>query len=203
MVISATARPVRLVADPTVATLTVEGPHTLFREGATLRVEGPDRAGGYQVERKGSLARWLSQASSMGSPLTIRINPTLDVVADVMAGSLDAYGLRGTFTFTVSAGSLKAVDCSGPFDGSVQAGSAKLDGRVESGESSLRVASGSLDLRLLPGSDVHVVGRSEMGEVKVDGRHTGNGRSADVTVGSGKAVLRIDVSMGSAKVHTP
>ncbi len=205
LIVLATARPVRLVADPTVATATVEGPHTVYREGGVMRIEGPNGSGGYQVDRKVGLARWLSQASSMGTPMVVRMNPELPVEVEVMAGSLDVYGLRAPLTFTVVAGSLKADDCSGPFTGNVQAGSAKLETRLLRGESTLRVASGSVDVRLLDGSDVRVVARSELGEVKIknaDGVAKGSG-SGEVTVGAGTASLRIDVSMGSAKVRVP
>src|SRR6059058_1416269 len=39
--IQASARPVRVVGDPTVATITVDGPHAVRRDGGTLRVEAP------------------------------------------------------------------------------------------------------------------------------------------------------------------
>src|SRR2546430_2278387 len=82
----APARPVRVIGDPTVATITVDGPHTVRRDGATLRVEAPvaagaDPEGSYRYERKTGLSRWISQATLLGVPMTLRVNPDLELDA--------------------------------------------------------------------------------------------------------------------------
>lgn len=212
--IIASARPVRVVADPTVDTLTVEGPHTVRREGSSVRVEAPvggdqQAPGDYRYERRTGLSRWIQHASSLGIPMTVRMNPALDLEVDVMAGSLDVTGLRSSLAFTVTAGSLRAVDCSGPLRGTVRAGSAKLDLRPVAGASSVRVESGSVVLTLQHGSDVRVRARAELGEVKIiDGRGRttkavqGEG-SHESVVGAGTATIDVDVVMGSLKVTTP
>jgi hypothetical protein len=210
----ASARPVRVVADPTVDTLTVEGPHNVRREGSSVRVEAPvgadpQASGDYRYERRTGLSRWISQASSVGVPMTVRMNPDLELEVDVMAGSLDVTGLRGPLSFTVTAGSLRAVDCAGPLRGTVRAGSAKLDLRPVAGASSIRVESGSVTLQLQHGSDVRVRARAELGEVKVLDHHgtsakvvQGDG-SYEVVVGSGTASIDLEAVMGSLKVTTP
>jgi hypothetical protein len=215
VVVQASARPVRVVADPTVATLTVDGPHTVRRDGGTVRVEVPvtpssDGPGSYRYERKAGLSRWISQATLLGVPLTVRLNPDLPLEVEVMAGSVDITGLRSELTFSVTAGSLKATDCTGPVVGTVSAGSARLDVRPTSGRSHIRAESGSVDLRLQPGSDVRVTARAELGEVKIkalDGSSStkvvqGDG-AHEVVLGSGTALVEVDVVMGSVKVRTP
>jgi hypothetical protein len=214
VVVHSSARPVRVVADPLVASFSVEGPHSVRRDGATARVEVPvagtaDEAGTYRYERKSGLARWIGQATFVGVPLTVRMNPELALEVEVMAGSVDLGGLRGEVTFSVTAGSIKATDCSGPFTGTVRAGSAKLDLRPTAGASRLRVESGSVDLRLQPGSDAKVRAHAELGEVKVRGWDGSSTRVVDregsyeVVVGAGTASVDLDVVMGSVKVTTP
>jgi hypothetical protein len=232
--ITASARPVRLVGDSTVATVTVDGPHSVRRDGATLRVEAGSpvgaaaaaRAGSYSYERKTGLSRWLSQATLLGVPLTVRIHPDLAADAEVMAGSLELVGLRGPVSFSVTAGSVRSQDCSGPFTGVVRAGSARLEVCPTSGHSSVRIESGSVVLTLRPGSDVRVTGRTDLGEFKVSGPDgaarvpsgdgaarvpSGDGAARvpsgdgghEVVVGAGTATFELDVAMGSAKVRLP
>ena len=214
VVVHSSARPVRVVADPTVASFTVEGPHSVRRDGATARVEvpvagTPDEPGSYRYERKTGLARWIGQATFVGVPLTVRMNPDLALEVEVMAGSVEMNGLRGEVEFSVTAGSIKASDCSGPFTGTVRAGSARLELRPAAGASRLRVESGSVDLRLQPGSDAKVRAHAELGEVKVRGRDGSSTRVVDregtyeVVVGAGTATVDLDVVMGSVKVTTP
>jgi hypothetical protein len=219
IVIQSSARPVRVVADHTVDVISAEGPHTVRQEGGTLRIDAgaqgsgaPAPPGSYRFERRGGLSRWLSQASIVGVPLLVRVNPRLRVDMEVMAGSLEVMGLQGPFAFSVTAGSVRATDCSGPFTGAIRAGSAKLEVRPTAGASSIRVESGSVDLRLLPGSDVRIRARTELGEVKVRSAD-GGGRSwsgsggdnntQEVVLGAGTASIDLDAIMGAIKVRTP
>src|SRR6185369_6367663 len=102
--VQASGRPVRVVADPTVATVTVEGPHNVRRDGTTLVVDAPvagasDPEGSYRYERKTGLARWISQATLVGIPLTLRVNPDLELDLEVLAGSLAVSGSHGPLRF--------------------------------------------------------------------------------------------------------
>lgn len=215
MRITASARPVRLVGDHTVDTVAVDGPHSVRREGGTIRVDATplggtasDVPGSYRYERKTGFSRWLGQSSLVGVPLTVRVHPSLAADAEVMAGSLEIVGMSGPVTFSVTAGTVRAQDCTGPFTGSVRAGSARLEIRPTAGHSLVRVESGSLDLRLQPGSDVRVTGRVDLGEIKVraaDGtqRIINREELKDVVVGAGTGTFELEVAMGSAKVRLP
>jgi hypothetical protein len=211
--VHASGRPLRVVADPTVATVTVEGPHNVRRDGATLVVDAPiagsaDPAGSYRYERKTGFARWISQATQAGIPLTLRVNPDLELDVEVLAGSLAVSGTHGPLRFSATAGSVRVFDCDGPVHGTVRAGSARLDVRPRTGSSSVRVETGSVDLRLLPGSDARVLARAELGEVKLrtpDGstsRVVDREGSHEVVVGSGTATFELDAVMGSVLVRT-
>jgi hypothetical protein len=214
--VSATARPVRIVGDPTVATITVEGPHTVVRDGAVLRVQAGSNAatdgsgapGSYSYERKTGLSRWIAQAGSVGVPVTVRVNPDLVVDAEVMAGSLEVVGLHGPVAFTLTAGSLRLHDCTGVVNGVVRAGSAVLQVRPTQGHSMVRVESGSVDLRLMPGSDVRLSGHADLGEFKVRGsdgtlKLQKTDQLAEIVLGSGAATFELQIAMGSAKVRLP
>jgi hypothetical protein len=213
--VTASARPVRIIGDSTVATVTVDGPHTVTADGTVLRIDAraagaatPAAPGSYAYERKTGLSRWLAHAGTVGVPVTVRMNPTLAAQAEVLAGSLEIAGLSGPVVFSLTAGSLRMHDCSGVVNGVVRAGSAVLQVRPTAGASSVRVESGSLDLRLLPGSDVRLSGQADLGEFKVrgaDGSLTLSkvDRLPEQVVGAGNATFELHVSMGSAKVRLP
>lgn len=210
VVVRATARSVRIVGDVTVAGATVEGPHAVHREGGDLVVGPPEAAtqpGSYSYEQRSTLSRWLSESSTWGTPLTVRVNPTLPVEAEVTAGALRMSGLAAPLGVKVTAGSLVVADCVAAVQGVVRAGSARLDVRPV-GTSALRVETGSLDLRLQPGSDVRVRARVQLGEVSVRGtdgewRKIAPDAAEDVVVGTGRDEVDIDLVMGSAKVRLP
>lgn len=209
VVVRITARSVRVVGDVTVGTATVEGPHSVRREGADLVVGAPESAepGSYAYEQRSQWSRLLAGSSAWGTPLTVRVNPLLPVDVEVTAGSLRVSGLHAPLGVRLTAGSLVAADCSGPVQGVVRAGSARLDTRPE-GTSALRVETGSVDLRLLPGSDVRVTSRVQLGEVVVraaDGtvRKLSPEGSDEAVVGAGTNAVDLDVVMGSVKVTLP
>ena len=212
--VTASARPVRIIGDPTVATATVEGPHTVTVEAGVLRVEagsstsGAQASGSYRYERKTGLSRWLSQAGSVGVPVTVRMNPMLVADAEVLAGSLEMVGLTGPIAFSVTAGSMRLRDCSGVANGVVRAGSGTLEVRPTAGAWTLRVESGSVDLQLLAGSDVRVNGQADLGEFKVraaDGTLVlqKTDRLPEYLLGAGTATFDVHVAMGSVKVRLP
>ena len=213
--VTASTRPVRIIGDPTVATVTVEGPHKATAQGPVLLVEagsgGPattNAPGSYAYERKTGLSRWLAQAGIVGVPLTVRMNPTLVADVEMLAGSLEFVGLSGPVEFSLTAGSLRMRDCSGVVNGVVRVGSAVLQVRPTAGSSSIRVESGSVDLRLLEGSDVRVSGHADLGEFKVlsdNGslRLDKTDHLPEQVLGAGTATFELAISMGSAKVRLP
>jgi hypothetical protein len=208
LLIRATARSVRVVADPSVATVDVEGPHRTVREDDLLRIEsdlaGPE-PGSWSQESPATWWRSFVQTGALGERLVVRVNPELAVEAEVTAGSLEVVGVTHGLRFRATAGSVKATGCAGPVDGVVQAGSAKLELRP-TGTSRVRCESGSVDLRLLPGSDVTVRTDLELGDLKVydtDGTTSKPPSREPLVVGAGTATFDLEVVMGSIKVRRP
>ena len=207
------ARGVRLIADPTVATVHVEGgPHRIRQDGSTLRVEADtlppadDGDESYSLtESSSQWRRWLNRRG-VANTVIVRANPTLPVEVAVDAGALDVTGWRAPLTFSVNAGAVKATDCHGLVDGVIRAGSAKLTVLLPAGQSRLRAEAGSIDLRLIPGSNVTIHARAELGSIAVadslgGAKVAGNGR-AETVCGDGTGNLDLFVTMGSAKVLT-
>jgi hypothetical protein len=208
IVVSVAAGKLVLVGDPTVATAEAQGPVVATREGSTMRLDNrPIGDAGFRFERGDredrGWRRW-RHAFPNTETITVRINPNIPVELSVAAGSAQVTGLHGGLTFGVDAGSLRAFDGAGPLEGRVASGSVQVEWLVRDGASSLRAELGSLKVRLLPGSDVTLSARAEMGSAELgpDAVRGDDGRRR-IKVGSGRATLDIDVDLGSVKVHTP
>lgn len=212
IVISIAAGKLVLTGDSSVATIDASGPIVATREGTTLRLDNrsvvessfrfePGRRD--RDDRERGWRRWRN-AFPNGETITVRVNPELPVELSVAAGSAQVSGLRGGLTFRIDAGALRAFDGAGPLDGRVASGAGQVEWLVTDGASSLRAELGSLKVRLLPGSDVTVSARSELGAVELGSESVkGEDGRRRLTVGSGRARLDIDVDLGSAKVQTP
>jgi hypothetical protein len=206
------ARGVRLIADPSVATVHVEGgPHRVRQEGGTLRVEADtmpppsDDDDGYsQTDNPSQWRRWLSRRG-VANNLVVRAHPSLPLEVAVDAGALDVTGWRAPIVFTVNAGSVKAHDCHGLVDGTVRAGSAKLSVLLPPGESRLHAEAGSLDLRLISGSDVAIHAQAELGSImmadSLGGAKVAGSGKAEASYGEGTGSLDLSVTMGSIRVR--
>jgi hypothetical protein len=206
VVVSVAAGKLVVVGDPTVTTAEAQGPVTASREGTTMRLD--NRLMGENAfrfgEREDRSWRRLRHAFANNETITVRVNPNLPVELSVAAGSAQVTGLHGGLTFRVDAGSLRAFDGSGRLDGRVASGSVQLDWLVRDGASSLRAELGSLKVRLLPGSDVVVSARSDLGSIDLGGDVSrGPDGRRRMTVGAGRATLDLDVDLGSAKVQGP
>ena len=209
------ARGVRLVADPSIATVHVAGgPHRVRQDGGTLRVEadtmpqaGDDDDEGYALtDNPSQWRRWLNRRG-VANNLVVRANPALPLEVAVDAGALDVTGWRAPIVFTVNAGAVKAADCRGLVDGTVRAGSAKLSLLLPAGKSRLHAEAGSIDLRLIDGSDVTIHARAELGSIAVadslgGAKVAGSGKVAETVCGSGAGSLDLSVTMGSARVRS-
>ncbi|HTY73786.1 MAG TPA: hypothetical protein VMI11_15410 [Actinomycetes bacterium] len=204
VVLSVAAGKVVVVGDPTVAGAEAHGPVIASREGDAIRLDNrPLGEGGFRFERGGPWGRW-RQTFTSPETITVRMNPALPLELGVAAGSAQVSGIRGGLTFRVDAGSLKAFDGAGRLEGRVASGSAHLEWCVREGENRLRTELGTLKLRLLPGSDVTVSARTEMGSMELgSGVTRGEDGRRRIVVGEGTAELAIDVELGSAKVAAP
>ena len=204
VVIRAVGHRVRVTGEPSVATVSVDGPHVVRRDGGTLTVASEGEFGssldGFTLMRSRSVSDLRDRLLGLGRELSVRVNPRLAVDVEVTAGSLTVERLPHLGQVRLTAGSAKVLDADDPLDLLVQAGSAKVDVKPTSGRSRLRVESGSLDVRMRPGSDVRVHSDAQAGRIQWHGQHY-RGNADEVVLGTGSAVMNVEAVMGSVSVR--
>jgi hypothetical protein len=194
-----------VVADPSVATAVVDGPHALRREGGTLVVDAPGEDG-WRTTPPPRFLGWVPTVwtGGRGEKVSVRVNPRIPVTVEATACSVEVAGLRSALTLGGSASSVKVRDHEGALHGSMAMGSLSVVATVAE-PSDLACELGSLDVRLTDRSDVTVTATCELGEVKVagpDGRKKAESSSNRETVvaGSGTHPFTVAVRLGSATV---
>ena len=204
-----TSRRVRIIGDPSVATVAVDGQHTVRRDGSTLHVSGETEvvptdgaftllAGGRWREVAGRL-----QNVGQGLELKVRVRPDLAVGVEVIAGSVQVDDVPGLDHVRVTAGSLRVTGSERPLDVLVQAGSAQIETRQTAGRSRLRCESGSMQLTLLEGSDVRVRSDVQLGRFVTEPERRGRDRNRDVVLRTGSAEIDVEVVMGNVTLKLP
>ena len=205
------SRHVRVVGDPSVTTVSVEGPHEITQEGDQLVITGSwDHMRGSGDGDGFVLTPFRRFMKVAGKHLVVRVNPALAVEADVAAGSVTVEGVPHVALLRVVAGSARATGLTEPFEVAVQAGSATIEACPRHGTSQVRCETGSVSLRLLPGSDVRVQAHAELGKVTLpkgtagDKRPRASGAAVHQTsvIGAGTATLDIDVTLGGVDVRS-
>jgi hypothetical protein len=198
--IRAIGRRVRLIGEPAINGVAVDGPHVIKRDGDTLAISSEGDMGvsidGFSMLRNPTDLR--SHVNGFAKELSIRVNPMLQVEIEVTGGSVNAERLPGLTRVRVTAGTAKVTDVDGPIDLLVQAGSATLDAQLTKGRSRVRVESGAATVNLRRGSDVRVHTEAQLGRVNWTGAVTG--QSKDVEIGRGRAALDVEVLVGTAQI---
>ncbi|TCC39635.1 hypothetical protein [Kribbella sindirgiensis] len=198
--VRAIGRRVRLIGEPAVNGVAVDGPHVIKRDGDTLAISSEGDMGvsidGFSMLRNPTDLK--AHVNGLAKELSIRVNPHLQVEVEVTGGSVNAERLPGLTRVRVTAGTAKVTDVDGPIDVLVQAGSASLDAQITKGRSRVRVESGTAQVALRRGSDVHVHTESQLGRVTWSGAVSG--QSKDVEIGRGRAALDVEVLVGTAQI---
>jgi hypothetical protein len=198
--IRAIGRRVRLIGEPAINGVAVDGPHLIKRDGDTLAISSEGDMGvsidGFSMLRNPTDLK--SHVNGFAKELSIRVNPMLQVEIEVTGGSVAAERLPGLTRVRVTAGTAKVTDVDGPIDLLVQAGSATLDAQLTKGRSRVRVESGTATVNLRRGSDVRVHTEAQLGRVNWTGAVTG--QSKDVEIGRGRAALDVEVLVGTAQI---
>jgi hypothetical protein len=202
--IRAVGRRVKIVGEPFVKTIAVDGPHVVRQEGDTLLISSEGEFGasldGFTLTPPRSLRDVQQKLMDLGRELSIRVNPGLEIEAEITAGSISAERAPLLEQVRVTAGSARVRDVEGPIDVLVQAGSAQVEGRIVNGRSRLRVESGSLQLRLLQGSSVRIRPDAQLGRVQWEPPAQPGKENDEQVVGGGAARLDLEVVMGAATV---
>ena len=198
--VRAIGRRVRLIGEPAVNGVAVDGPHVIKRDGDTLAISSEGDMGvsidGFSMLRNPTDLK--AHVNGLAKELSIRVNPQLQVEVEVTGGSVNAERLPGLSRVRVTAGTAKVSDVDGPIDVLVQAGSAHLDAQITKGRSRVRVESGTAQVVLRRGSDVHVHTEAQLGRVTWIGAVSG--QSKDVEIGRGRAALDVEVLVGTAQI---
>jgi hypothetical protein len=199
-----------VVGDPTVRTVTVDGPHRARLEGSTLIIDGDDENGeGFRIETRRGIRRGrhfrIGVDNPRPIPLSLRANPTLALIAEVAAGTLKIHEMRGPLTAEVAAGALSITGATGPLDLSTAAGPIKVQGRITTGSHRIRCEAGAVKVILDPSSDVRIRARASLGKVILPGVSGPSGfaigsSQSESIIGDGTATLSIECAVGGVKV---
>lgn len=204
-----TSRRVRIVSDPTVATVSIDGQHTVRRDGSTLHIAGETEVvptdGAFTLLAGGRWREVAGRLQSVGSGLemNVRVRPDLAVGVEVIAGSVQVDNVPGLDHVRVTAGSLRVRGSEHPIDLLVQAGSAQVETRQTRGRSRLRCESGAIQLTLLDGSDVRVRSDVQLGRFVTEPERHGRDRHRDIVLGTGTAEMDVEIVMGNVTVRLP
>lgn len=199
--VRAVGRRVRIVGEPFLSTVAVEGPHVMRHDGDVLTIASE---GEFQATldnftlRTPNLRDLQERFVDLTRELVIKVNPRLEVEIEVTAGSVSIERAPRVSHVRITAGSAKLRDVTGPLDLLVQGGSATVEGGISMGDSKLRVESGSLQVNLLVGTNATVTNDVQLGRLTWDGE---SGGPVERIVGNGVAGLRIEGMMGAVNVR--
>lgn len=200
--VTAVGRRVRIEGDPTVSTLTIDGPHVLRRVGTVMEVNSTGEFGpsfqGFSLIRPPRNLDDLRDIG-LGKELTIRVNPKLIVDAEVTTGGLRTVGVPRLGRIRVTAGGSSLDDVHEVEDLLSQAGGISVSGPISMGRSRLRVESGTLTVHLTKGANVTIRGEARLGRIT----WPGGGEGVDeYVIGNGSARLDVAVVMGMATIKS-
>lgn len=200
--VTAVGRRVRIEGDPTVSTLTIEGPHVLRRVGTVMEVNstgeiGPN-FGGFSLIRPPRSLDDLRDIG-LGKELVVRVNPKLIVDAEVTTGGLRTEGVPRLGRIRVTAGGSTLEGVQEVEDLLSQAGGITVEGPISVGRSRLKVESGSLSVLLTKGANVTIRGDAKLGRISWP---DGGDKVDEYVVGNGSARLDVAVVMGMATIKT-
>ena len=200
--VTAVGRRVRIEGDPSVATLSIDGPHVLRRVGTVMEVSSAGEIGpSFQGFSLINMPRSLDDLRDigLGKELVIRVNPQLIVDAEVTTGGLRTVKVPRLGRIRVTAGGSTLEGVEEVEDLLSQAGGVSVEGPLRSGRSRLRVESGSLAVTLTPGASVAIRGEAKLGKISWP---DGGDKVDEYVVGNGAARLDIAVVMGMATVKS-
>jgi hypothetical protein len=173
--------PVRL-ADPE-ATIRVQimsgGPIEIVGDAAVpdVQIEGPGRK--TELERNGDDVPFFVET---GSDSLVRVNPFVNLVAELHGESAELRGLRGTLQLECHVGSLAVA------------------AELRRGHSGIEAHCGDIDLELAPSSDIRITLRAPT-SLSADPEFEATGRG-EWTLGSGTADLVVDGHIGHVHLST-
>ena len=200
-------RRLRVIGDPSVATLVADGPHSLRRHGGVLEVSSDGELGpGLDAFTMLRVPRTIDDLRNLGfnqlgfgRELVLRVNPAIPVDIELTAGTLAASAVPRLGKVRLTGGSAHLSGVETIEDALVQAGSATIRGSLRRGRSRVRVESGQLTVELAPSADVTIRAEAQMGRVVWPGEQQ---NIDEYVAGSGAGRLDIGVVMGYVTVRS-
>ena len=193
--VSAVGREVNIVADDSVETIMVRGPHKTRSHGDVL-----------EVVSEGDIAPSLSNLKitvlrrdgiRSGKQLEVRINPGLLLDVELTSGRLSVEGVPRLGKVRLTAGSGQISGVKNVEDALFQASGCHLAGSFEEGNSSVKIESGSVTLDLT-NADVTVTATSQLAKIS----WPGGAKIDEYVAGDGRGRLALSVIMGKASVKS-
>ncbi len=184
-----------------------EAARVAYSAGRPAWAPPPSSRGRYRKEWKGWMGGdWMGHGDwgdfhGWADPLVIRVNPRLAVDADVSAGSLSVSGVRGPVGVDVAFASAALEGLRGPIDVRAQAANVRFRGALSEGASRVRGDAAAIFITLAPSSDVVVHSRCDFGRLRVSRGDEVLDPGEAVVIGSGRASLDIEASMGAVEVR--
>ena len=182
-----------IIGDPTVASAVAEGPHRARQDGDTMVIEQSVLSDDTTFEFNRPHGRIVIPGFDFNHNLVVRMNPELALHSTVQAGNVRIQGVKGPITSEAQAGNSIVDGFAGPVKLSVAAGNLEANGRLDGGASSIKCQMGEVKVNLDRTSNVRIMARATLGDVRVDGVN-------DQVVGTGAGTLEISCTMGDVKV---
>jgi hypothetical protein len=201
ILVRATGRKVKIVADPSVSTAAAEDVHQVKRSGAVLEVVGDKEFTGVI-----DAFSWVKSVRGMddvkalgiGKELTVRVNPILEVDVDLTGSSLTMTDVPHIGKVRLTAGVATIAGARRIADLLLQAGQVTVSGRFTDGWSRVRCESGQIHVGVAHESDVVVRADAQLGRVTWEGRDPVDN---EVVLGLGTAHLDVGVVVGHGTIH--
>jgi hypothetical protein len=214
--VDANAGSVRIVGDPSVTVVDVDGDHEVQEDGDTVVVRCTplrdldldiDAAwGGWGHGHRGGRRGFAIHPPRVRVDdlkrrfqVTVRVNPELPLDAHVAAGAVSVRGVRAPISCDVDAGAARLHDVSGALDARVNAGALSIDGRLVDDSWRVRGDMGAVTIRLDPNSDARVRAHVNLGRCDIR-LPTAVARGDEYVLGAGRGLLELDGSMASVSV---
>jgi len=201
VLVRATGRKVKIVADPHVSTAAAEDVHQVKRAGSTLEIVGDKEFSGVvDAFSWAKSVRGLDdvKALGIGKELTVRVNPALPVDIDLTGCSLVVTDVPHIGKVRLTAGVATITGARVVTDVLLQAGQATIGGRFTNGWSRIRGESGQIAVDVAKDSDVIIRADAQLGRVTWEGAKDTDG---ELTLGAGSAHLDVAVVIGHAAVR--
>lgn len=220
-----TFRTVKVTGDSSVEGAVAEGSHKVRLSDETLIFEddinededgytlfGPGRVTrrkGFDMRINNRKFQWGQGFDPSRPPvLRIRMNPSLPLSLELMAGTAKVSGVKSEIKAKIAAGTAKFEGITGPIQINVEAGSVHVDGKLTHGESEISCTAGKVRVQLDPSSHVHVVAKSTLGRISLPHEYSSNpewsglgGAEREATIGKGTARLNVSAVTGSVQVE--